>query len=240
LKKYVAWPPLKILQPEPLQVAQFVCAVRSLRDAYKQARPRLLRGEPQDCLGRLEREFSIQTEQCREQYRFIATAEKFLRLDPTPVPELTELERLMNEQRQLHELHLEVNNASLALHSCLWRKLDTEFRLQRFRDLQMATSAFSNSLLNSEGPSNCIKVISDMIDVLPILGQLLSTNIQPRHWRALQQKTGVFFEVDDVLMVGTVLMCDILGNASFVSNIIESARKEEHIERQIASVILAG
>lgn len=193
----------------------------------------MIRGEPQDCLGRLEREFAAPIERCRDQQRFISTAESFLHLRASSVPELAELEHLIMEQRQLHELHLEVNNASLALHSCLWSKLDTDYQLQRFRELAQSSASFSASLLTSDGPAACFKTIADTIAVLPLLDRLTSPNMRRRHWSAIQQHSGVYFKVDDVLLVGTVLMCELLKNASFVEDVVESARHEENIEQGI-------
>ncbi|EFN60095.1 hypothetical protein CHLNCDRAFT_133411 [Chlorella variabilis] len=79
-------------------------------------------------------------------------------------------------------------------------------------------------------------LVKNYLASVPLIGDLRSPAMRPRHWQALQEATKVHFEVGEEFRVEDLLRLQLHKYAEDVAEIVDRAQKEEKMETALAKL----
>ena len=162
--------------------------------------------------------------------------------------ELFELEK--NNYRPLKECRQElqflkvlwdaislVHNQYSDWKTTLWDKIDTEDLLEQNKNLQNMVKVLPKEIRTWKGYATLQDTVKNMATILPLINDLHSPNMEPRHWRQLMQithkqinHTSPTFSLDDLLHL------KLHEHADDVNEIVAQAGKEANIEKKLNAI----
>lgn len=166
----------------------------------------------------------------------LMTAERLFSLPITSYPALGKALDELARQREVYNVYGEHQENVRQWSGMLWAELDiskmvsgTEETLQKLRKMKHLKGIPTYESVES--------TISGFADSLPLMGNLKSPALRPRHWKALMQVTGSEFDMDPkTFTLGSMFQLQLHRYADEINVIVNKADKELTIDHELGKV----
>ena len=117
-----------------------------------------------------------------------------------------------------------------------WETIDTEMLTEKNKMLAKEIKSLNKSARTYDVYKNLEDAIKAMSTSLPLVSDLHDPAMRERHWQQLMKATGVKFVMDEHFTLGTLLDLKLHKFEEEVADIVDRAKKEEGIEKQLVKI----
>lgn len=117
-----------------------------------------------------------------------------------------------------------------------WESIDTEMLAERTKALSKDIRTLSKAARTYEVYKNLDDMVKAMSVSLPLVSDLHDPAMRDRHWKQLMKATGKQFVMDESFTLGTLLDLQLHMFQEEVGDIVDRAKKEEVIEKQLRKI----
>nr|AML30863.1 axonemal inner arm dynein heavy chain 7 [Marsilea vestita] len=221
----------KFTEITKVQVLDFTREASGFRDRAVQKGP----GKATDLdVGlQLLEEYQLELEKFQSKREQLVLAQKLFDLPLTPFPMLVEVENALKGSAEIYTVYSEFKANVDKFSKTLWVELDIQkivsatdeffVRLKRMRHLKSELTY-----------ANLEAKVKEFQESLPLIQDLKSEALRPRHWDKLMKETGKSFDMDPKsFTLANLFRMELHKFASVISEITNAATKELNIEMEL-------
>uniref|UniRef100_H0ZAY7 AAA+ ATPase domain-containing protein n=1 Tax=Taeniopygia guttata TaxID=59729 RepID=H0ZAY7_TAEGU len=223
---------------------EFISAVKTFTEDcaqfysdYDQNGPMVLGLTPQEANDRL----TIFQNQCDNLFRKYITCtggEDLFGLPVTRCPHLLEIKKQLNLLQKLYNLYNSVIDTISGYYDILWLELDIEKINSELMEFQNRCRKLPRAVKEWQPFLDLLKTIEDFSECCPLLENMSSKAMMPRHWNQIMDLTEHRFDVEsETFKLRNIMEAPLLRYKEEIEDICISAVKERDIEQKLKQVI---
>ena len=216
-------------------VRMFVVDVAQFKSDFDANGPGVPGLPPMEANERL-RKFQRLFEERERKWEAYVAGETLFGLPVTEYPELERVKAALQLLDKLYNLYTTVLNTVNEFNEMPWLEVCSfdeknesmiSKMVKKLEEFQLACKKMPKELRAWDAYVDLKKMVDDFLDTLPLVEQLANPSLRPRHWKDLEDKTGVPLKVDqEGFKLSTLLEAGILEIAEDVEEIASAAVKE--------------
>uniref|UniRef100_A0A8C2TVC6 Dynein axonemal heavy chain 5 n=1 Tax=Coturnix japonica TaxID=93934 RepID=A0A8C2TVC6_COTJA len=204
---------------------------------YEQSGPLVIGLEPQEANDRLTM-FQNRFDNLFRKYITYTDGENLFGLPVTQYPQLLEIKKQLNLLQKLYNLYKNVLDTVSGYYDILWSELDVGKISSELLEFQNRCHKLPRGVKEWQAFFDLKKTIEDFCECCPLLEQMSSKAMMPRHWKQITELTEHNFVVEgETLRLKNIMDAPLLRYKEEIEDICISAVKERDIEQKLKQVI---
>ncbi|KAJ7569126.1 hypothetical protein O6H91_01G062100 [Diphasiastrum complanatum] len=179
----------------------------------------------------------VELEKMQQMREELVLAQKLFDMPITPYPMLAEVEMSLKSLSEIYSVYVDFKSAIQIFSNMLWVELDIQKLVSNTDEFNVRLKRMRN--LKTQMPYiNLEAKVKGFQDSLPLIQDLKSEALRPRHWEKLMKETNRSFDMDPKsFTLGSLFKMELHKFSNVISEITNAAVKELNIELDIKKIV---
>ncbi|KAL7489135.1 hypothetical protein ACHAW6_014715 [Cyclotella cf. meneghiniana] len=234
--------PMQMAAVDSLKVEldQFYLSIRAFRGDFRANAPFTFEGECSEAFAIID-SYASKLDQLEAKIARFRELEDLFEVQPTSYPEIGETRNEIKQLRILWQFKQNTNKVYEGWRKELWKDVNTVDLGDQNKCLRKELKEKGNSYASMKGwqvYKDIDETMATMDTVLPLIHDLHSNAMRPRHWAALARVCNVkaVDPSDPKFCLRDTLMLKLHTHKEAIEDIVETAMKELKIEKKLAEI----
>ena len=219
------------------EVQKFSTDVITFRNDFEANGPMVEGIKPAEAMERLRR-YQRQFDDKWRKWDTYMKGEELFGLPQHHYPELARTKKELDLLEKLYTLYNNVEQKVKGYNERLWCDLDFDKIAEEVNVFVNQCKKLPKSLREWDAYVTLKKTLDDFIELQPIVKDLKSNPMQPRHWQEIMRLTGVKWSIDEtVFKLQNIVDANVLKFRDEVPEIAKSSQQEKNIEEKFTLIV---